>query len=138
MGLADIAERSLDLQYYIWEGDSTGKVLIAKIIAAADRGVRILLDNNFQGRDFGLGAIDEHPNIEVRVFNPFANLGMHAFDFMTSFNRVNGYEKYRKQLLESGVEVYELRPDAGKVRSHGARTARRQSRARGRGCRLSR
>jgi len=84
VGLADMAEKSLDLQYYIWENDTTGKILAAKLVKAADRGVhvRILIDdNNFQGRDFGTAALDQHPNIEIRVFNPFANRGMHLFDF---------------------------------------------------------
>jgi putative cardiolipin synthase len=92
VGLADTAQRSLDLQYYIWEDDATGRVLAAKLIAAANRGVhvRILLDdNNFQGRDLSLAAIDQHPDIELRVFNPSASRGHHALDFVSDFGRVN-------------------------------------------------
>lgn len=67
------AERSLDLMYYIWNRDLTGRLLIDELIAAADRNVRIrlLLD------DIGVGssdavflALDSHPNIELRLFNP--------------------------------------------------------------------
>jgi putative cardiolipin synthase len=108
VGLADMAERSLDLQYYIWEDDTTGKVLIAKILAAANRGVRVRIlldDNNFQGRDFGLAAIDEHPNVEIRVFNPFANRGMHALDFMTSFGRVNRRMHNKVMIADAAVAV---------------------------------
>ena len=73
--LADLAERALDLKYYIYEPDETGAFLLQKLMAAAERGVRVrmLLD------DFGLGfddlslarIVDEHPLIEIRVFNPF-------------------------------------------------------------------
>jgi putative cardiolipin synthase len=73
VALADAAERNLDLRYYIYHGDDSGKLPARQVIAAADRGVRVrvLLD------DFGLSAKDEsqialdgHSNIEVRVFNP--------------------------------------------------------------------
>jgi cardiolipin synthase C len=67
------AGRSLDLQYYIWEGDLTGRLLAGEIIEAADRGVRVRLlldDIDAQGRDRPHLALDAHPNIAVRLFNP--------------------------------------------------------------------
>src|SRR5690606_33640067 len=48
------AERSLDLQYYIWNADLTGRLLVDEILKAADRGVRVRLlldDINAQGHD---------------------------------------------------------------------------------------
>jgi putative cardiolipin synthase len=69
-----VAERTLDLQYYIWEKDMTGTLLFDALRAAADRGVRVRLlldDNNTSGLDPTLAALDAHPNIEVRLFNPF-------------------------------------------------------------------
>jgi len=69
------AQRSLDLQYYIWHDDVTGRLLEREVIAAADRGVhvRILLDDlDARSHDDWLAAADAHPNIEVRLFNPFA------------------------------------------------------------------
>jgi putative cardiolipin synthase len=71
--LIEAAERTLDLQYYIFHGDITPKLVVDRMLAAADRGVRIrfLVDDwNIQGKDFVLAMIDAHPNIEVRVFNP--------------------------------------------------------------------
>jgi len=72
--LADLAERSLDMQYYIWEGDRSSKLLAAKLLDAADRGVRVrlLLDDFYRGgsKDFSIAAADRHPNIEIRLFNP--------------------------------------------------------------------
>jgi putative cardiolipin synthase len=37
--LAGAAERSIDLQYYIYKGDTTGKLLTYQLLKAADRGV---------------------------------------------------------------------------------------------------
>jgi putative cardiolipin synthase len=70
------AGRSLDLQYYIWHDDPTGRLLGREVWLAAERGVRvrILLDDmNAKGKDAGLLALDSHPNIEVRLYNPFRN-----------------------------------------------------------------
>lgn len=67
------AGRSLDLMYYIWKRDLTGRLLMAEAVAAADRGVRVrlLLDDIGAGSDDpSLLALDTHPLIEVRLFNP--------------------------------------------------------------------
>src|SRR5262245_65304992 len=74
VAMADLAEKTLDAQYYIWDGDITGQILADRLLRAADRGVRvrILIDDHYQteARDFQLAALDAHPNIEVRFFNP--------------------------------------------------------------------
>ncbi|MEL6089132.1 phospholipase D family protein [Bartonella schoenbuchensis] len=67
------AERSLDLMYYIWDDDLTGRLLLSEVVEAADRGVRVRLlldDINAQGRDPAYIALNKHPYIEVRMFNP--------------------------------------------------------------------
>jgi putative cardiolipin synthase len=73
--LADAAEYTLDIQYYIWRNDMSGMLLFEALHRAAERGVRVrlLLDDNNTNRalDDMLGALDSHPNIEVRLFNPF-------------------------------------------------------------------
>lgn len=71
--VARAAGRSLDLQYYIWHHDLTGNLLVQELLDAADRGVRVRLlldDLNAHGKDSALAALDRHPNIEVRLFNP--------------------------------------------------------------------
>jgi putative cardiolipin synthase len=73
---AQKAGRSLDLQYYIWHDDLTGRLLAREAHAAAGRGVRvrILLDDmNATGLDPQWMALDAHPNIELRLYNPFRN-----------------------------------------------------------------
>ena len=66
------AERSLDLQYYIWRADLSGQLLAEEAVRAADRGVkvRLLLDGIYApGRERTLAALNGHPGIEVRLFN---------------------------------------------------------------------
>ena len=90
--LIQTAEKTLDLQYYIWHDDLTGKVLVNQLLAAADRGVRvrILLDDlDTAGKDEMLHIIDAHPNIEIRLFNPFANRKRRVGDFLTDTSRIN-------------------------------------------------
>ena len=74
----DQAERTLDLQYYSFQDDLTGKFLMDRLLAAAERGVRVrlLLDDWPQtGKtNWGLAMVQANPNIEVRVFNPFGGL----------------------------------------------------------------
>src|SRR5690554_6525158 len=70
------AGRSLDLQYYIWHDDLTGRLLAREAWLAAERGVRVRLlldDINAGGKDTPLLVLDGHPNIEVRLYNPFRN-----------------------------------------------------------------
>jgi len=77
-GFAALAERSLDLQYYLWKGDTTGLLLLYRALQAADRGVRVrlLIDDIYHsGRDATYAAIDAHPEVEIRVFNPMGNRG---------------------------------------------------------------
>jgi cardiolipin synthase C len=90
--LARAAERSLDLQYYIWHPDTTGGLLAEALWQAAERGVRVRLlldDANTKGLDEVIAVLDAHPNIEVRLFNPFANRATRIADFLADFSRVN-------------------------------------------------
>jgi putative cardiolipin synthase len=81
--LIDRAEKTLDLQYYIFHDDLTGKFVYDRLMAAADRGVRVrlLLDDWHQTpeTDWLLASMAIHPNLEVRLFNPF---GTHRRTFL--------------------------------------------------------
>lgn len=90
--LARVAERSLDVQYYIWHGDTTGYLLFEELWNAAERGVRVRLlldDNGISGVDPTIAALDSHPNIEIRLFNPFVNRRVRVIGYITDFNRLN-------------------------------------------------
>ena len=91
MRLAQRAERTLDVQSYIWRKDMTGTLLFQALHDAADRGVRVRLlldDNNTSGLDPILAALDSHPDIEVRLFNPFV-IRKPRIGYLTDFFRAN-------------------------------------------------
>ncbi|WP_323036634.1 phospholipase D family protein [Pararhodobacter sp.] len=76
LAMAQLAGRSLDLLYYIWHDDLSGRLLAKAVLEAADRGVRVrmLLDDvNALNRDPVYRALDRHPRIDVRLFNPIRN-----------------------------------------------------------------
>jgi cardiolipin synthase C len=90
--LVRAAERSLDVQYYIWKQDVTGALLFQELFDAAERGVRVRLlldDNNTAGLDQILAVLHSHPNIEVRLFNPLAIRGLRALNYLIDFSRLN-------------------------------------------------
>jgi putative cardiolipin synthase len=73
---AAAAERTLDVQYYIWHDDLTGKLLAADLMRAAERGVRVRVlvdDLDARAKHDLFMVADQHPQIEVRIFNPFYN-----------------------------------------------------------------
>jgi len=108
--LIELADRTLDLQYYIFHPDDTGSLIIDRLIAAADRGVRvrILLDDwgTLDKKDEAVAGLDAHPNIEIRVFNPYVHRsGLHRLgELLTSFTRVNR-RMHNKQFIADGAAV---------------------------------
>jgi phosphatidylserine/phosphatidylglycerophosphate/cardiolipin synthase-like enzyme len=73
MLLADQAERTLDLQYYLVHNEPSTRALLQHVRAAADRGVRVRLlvdDLHTSGNDDALRRLTDHPRIEVRLYNP--------------------------------------------------------------------
>ncbi|MDR2876645.1 MAG: phospholipase D family protein [Chromatiales bacterium] len=90
--LARAADRSLDIQYYIWNADLSGTLLFEALHEAAERGVRVRLlldDNNTYGLDTLLAALDAHPNIEVRLFNPFMQRHWRVLGYLINPLRLN-------------------------------------------------
>ena len=88
--LARAAQSTLDVQYYIWRNDTTGHLLLDELLRAADRGVRVRLlldDGGTSGMDALLAALDQHPQLEVRLFNPFAQRTPKFLGYVTDFSR---------------------------------------------------
>ncbi|HMG18678.1 MAG TPA: phospholipase D family protein [Gemmatimonadales bacterium] len=108
--LIDLAERTLDLQYYIFHADQTGSLVIDRLIAAADRGVwvRLLLDDwgTLEKDDAAVAVLDAHPNIEIRLFNPYVHRSglWRLAELVTSFARVNR-RMHNKQLIADNAGV---------------------------------
>ncbi len=109
MLLISQAERSVDAQYYVWHADLIGKLLFNEVILAADRGVRVrmLLDdiNIDQEIESILYAMDQHRNIDVHLFNPFANRDMRIVDFVTNASRVNRRMHNKSITVDNQVTV---------------------------------
>jgi putative cardiolipin synthase len=95
MQSASMAARSLDIQSYIWHADATGRYLAQELLLAADRGVRVrvLLDDlDARQNNDAIAALASHPNVLVRLFNPFASRrGTFGFiaEAAMSFSRIN-------------------------------------------------
>jgi putative cardiolipin synthase len=90
--LARAAEKSIDTQYFIWNGDHVGYALFQALWQAAERGVRVRLlldDMNTGGLDPTISALAAHPNVEVRLYNPLAVRDPRVLNFLTDFTRVN-------------------------------------------------
>lgn len=106
--LIELAERTLDLQYYIFHPDKAGSLLVDRLIAAADRGVkvRVLLDDwgTLDKKDESVAGLDAHPNIDVRLFNPYAHRsGFHRLlELVLHFRRVNR-RMHNKLFVADGV-----------------------------------
>ncbi len=72
--LADAAEKSIDTMYFLWKNDESGQVMMQRLLAAADRGVRVraLIDDSMTESDPAyLGLFGAHPNVQVRIYKPF-------------------------------------------------------------------
>jgi putative cardiolipin synthase len=108
MLLARAAEASLDLQYYIWHGDRTGTLLLETALEAAERGVRVRLlldDNGIAGLDGILAALDAHPRIAVRLFNPFAIRFPKAIGYLVDFTRLNRRMHNKTFTVDNAVTI---------------------------------
>jgi len=108
-GFADLATKTLDMQYYLWNGDLTGQLLIFRALQAADRGVkvRLLIDDIYHtGRDVTYESLDSHPNMEVRIYNPIGNRGTGRWaNFVYHKGKLNHRMHNKIFLVDSAVAV---------------------------------
>jgi putative cardiolipin synthase len=112
VALVDHAAHSIDLQYYIFANDMTGHLMMQHLLAAADRGVRIRMlidDNNFDDKDHLFEALDSHPNIEIRLFNPFQTrdptLLSRATQLMLEWRRLNRRMHNKSFIVDNNVAI---------------------------------
>ena len=105
MQMINAAERTLDLQYFIFRGDDTGRLLTDAVLHAADRGVRVRVlidDGETAAGDEQISALAAHHLIEIRIFNPFAYRGhvtaFRAIEFMFNASRLD-YRMHNKLLV---------------------------------------
>jgi putative cardiolipin synthase len=108
IALADLAEKSLDVQYYIWEADATGRILTERLVRAAERGVRVRVlvdDINLSGRDARIAALDAHPRIDVRIFNPFQRRRFRVLDFAIDLARINHRMHNKIMVMDNALSL---------------------------------
>lgn len=118
IALIDSSRHSLDLQYYVWFGDEVGHLMMDRVIAAADRGVRvrILFDDlntllhdmsTIEIRDAVIRRIDAHPNIQIRLFNAWhaRTLLGRAFEIAEDFERLNRRMHNKQMIVDNRVAV---------------------------------
>jgi len=106
--MIDSARVSIDLETFLWKPDESGRRIMAHILAAADRGVKVrfLLDDSFtMHEDLALHAFDEHPNVSFRLYNPFRHRSDSAawrelFN-IGEFGRIN-HRMHNKVLVTDG------------------------------------
>jgi len=122
--LARLAERSIDVQYYLYHDDLVGRLLTWQLLQAADRGVRVRMlvdDMDLSGRDPGVIALDSHPNVEVRIFNPFSRKRGRTSQYVTRMGSVTRRMHNKSFTVDSqatilggrniGNEYFEADPD---------------------------
>lgn len=110
--LANRAVRTLDVQYFIWSADNVGRLAMASLLEAADRGVkvRVLVDDFLLDLPTEmLTAMDGHPNLEIRVYNPKSNTGVgfwrKYWNLLTGFRAVNQRMHNKALIVDSVLAV---------------------------------
>ena len=105
MQLIEAAQRSLDLQYFIFHGDETGRLITGALLRAADRGVRVRIlvdDGETSTGDEQLTQLEAHPSIFLRIFNPFRYRGhsnlLRAAEFALAAGRLD-YRMHNKLMV---------------------------------------
>ncbi|HHF3260454.1 phospholipase D family protein [Vibrio diabolicus] len=104
--LIESAQKSLDLQYYIYRGDETSQLITWRLYEAAKRGVRVrlLLDDMQKRNDDVMAALNAHPNIEIRLFNPHQYRDSRWFALASDFERLNR-RMHNKSLIADSVSA---------------------------------
>ncbi|MEJ2256474.1 MAG: phospholipase D family protein [Woeseiaceae bacterium] len=90
--MMDWAARSIDAQYFLMKPDVAGIVFSTKLYQAAERGVRVrlLIDDIFTTVDDRMFVLlNDHPNIELRIFNPISRRGLFALNYAGHFRLAN-------------------------------------------------
>ena len=108
LDMANKAEKSLDLQYFLMKDDKAGLVIMNSLLGAADRGVRVrfLLDDIFTtATDRNLSLINQHPNIEVRLFNPISRRGLHFVNLAGDFKQANRRMHNKTFTVDNAISV---------------------------------
>ncbi len=106
--LIESAEKSIDLQYFLIKDDSSSVAIIAALLQAADRGVRVrlLVDDVFTSfPDSYFFLMNKHSNIEVRLFNPISRRGIQALNFGGNFSQANRRMHNKSFIVDNTISI---------------------------------
>ena len=110
--LADAAEKSIDAQYFLWKDDEAGKIMMQRLLAAADRGVRVraLIDDSMTDSDPEyLARFGAHPNVELRLYKPFGpkheSLVMRWLDYVVDLRVLNRRMHNKLFVVDASVAI---------------------------------
>ena len=109
--LADAAEKSIDAMYFLWKNDASGKVLMQRLLAAAERGVRVraLIDDSMTESDPEyLALFGAYPNVEVRLYKPFGPKRkslLRWIDYAAHLKVIDRRMHNKLYLVDGGVEI---------------------------------
>ncbi len=107
--LADSAERSIDAQYYLLHNDLVGRLFLSALLKAADRGVRVRLlvdDMTLDDyKDISMAALDTHPLVEIRVFNPFTRRSYRWLQLLTRFDDITRRMHNKSFTVDNQISV---------------------------------
>ena len=125
VGLIDRAEKTVDIQSYLIKDDLSGNLVALHLGQAADRGVRVrlLMDDALTDEvDSGLLSLDEHENIEVRVFNPFPRRRSRFISLLANFNILNRRMHNKSFTVDNQVTIVGGRNIADEYYQTGGKT----------------
>jgi len=108
LALIDRAERTIDAQYFLMKPDSAGRLFAMKLLEAADRGVRVrlLLDDIFTTvDDDAFEVMNQHPNIELRLFNPIGRGGVYYVNYLGDFKLANRRMHNKSFTVDNQVSI---------------------------------
>jgi putative cardiolipin synthase len=108
LALIDRADRTIDAQYFLMKPDSAGRLFTGKLLEAADRGVRVrlLLDDIFTTvGDEIFEVMNQHPNIELRLFNPVGRDGVYYANYLGNFKLANRRMHNKSFTVDNQVSI---------------------------------
>jgi putative cardiolipin synthase len=102
--LSEQAQRSIDVQYFIWSSDNIGILATEALLKAAERGVkvRVIVDDLLvDADDEVLLALNAHPNVNIKIYNPQHNVGVSFVERL--INLVTGFRKANQRMHDKVV-----------------------------------
>ena len=110
--LADSAQKSIDAQYFLWKNDEAGKVMMHRLLSAADRGVRVrvIIDDSMTDSDPEyLALFGAHPKIELRLYKPFGpkhkSMVMRWIDYVADLKVLNRRMHNKLYVVDGSVAI---------------------------------